>query len=122
MSVEDIQTQKAQILEVYHSFGARLNHPNYNIYNHMVTNVAKICAKHLNSSVNFGNGMMEFMKQASIIQVYTDAKVSGDDVIVTGFRSVYPPQFAGVITVNGGKNYASTKITGKLAFKMPNGK
>ena len=39
MSVEDIQTQKAQILEVYHSFGARLNHPNYNIYNHMVTNI-----------------------------------------------------------------------------------
>jgi hypothetical protein len=88
----------------------------------MVTNVAKMCAKQLNSDANFGTGMMEFMKQASIIQVYTDAKVSGDDVIVTSFRSVYPPQFAGVITVNGGKNYASTKITGKLAFKMPNGK
>jgi flagellin-like hook-associated protein FlgL len=122
MSVEDIQTQKAQILEVYHSFGARLNHPNYNIYNHMVTNVAKMCAKQLNSDANFGTGMMEFMKQASIIQVYTDAKVNGDDVVVTGFRSVYPPQFAGVIMVNGGKNYASTKITGKLAFKMPSGK
>jgi hypothetical protein len=63
--------------------------------------------------------MMEFMKQASIVQVYTNISQKGDNVEVDNFRSVYPPQFSGVITVNGGKNYAATKIFGKLAFKMP---
>ncbi len=122
MTVEDIQKEhnkNPQILQVYQSFGAKLNHQNYNIYFHMVTNVAKMVAQKLNSTAGFGEGMMAFMKQASIIQVYTQIGNSGDDVSVTEFRSVYPPQFEGVILVNGGKNYASTKIFGKLAFKMP---
>ena len=122
MSVEDIQNmhnKNPQLLEVYKSFGAKLNHPNYNIYFHMVTNVAKMVAEELNSKPDFGVGMMDFMKQASIIQVYTQIGNSGDDVSVTEFRSVYPPQFTGTILVNGSKNYASTKIFGKLAFKMP---
>ena len=122
MTVEDIQKEhnkNPQILQVYQSFGAKINHQNYNIYFHMVTNVAKMVAQKLNSTAGFGEGMMAFMKQASIIQVYTQIGNSGDDVSVTEFRSVYPPQFEGVILVNGGKNYASTKIFGKLAFKMP---
>ena len=88
----------------------------------MVTNVAKMVAQKLNATAGFGEGMMAFMKQASIIQVYTQIGNKGDDVSVTEFRSVYPPQFEGVILVNGSKNYASTKIFGKLAFKMPGGK
>ena len=122
MSVEDIQNmhnKNPQLLEVYKSYGAKLNHPNYNIYFHMITNVAKMVAAELNSKPDFGVGMMDFMKQASIIQVYTQIGNSGDDVSVTEFRSVYPPQFTGTILVNGSKNYASTKIFGKLAFKMP---
>ena len=122
MSVEDIQAQhnkNPEIMTVYQSFGAKLQHPNYNIYFHMVTNVAKMLAEKLNKTAGFGEGMMAFMKQASIIQVYTQISNSKDDVAISEFRSVYPPQFEGVITVNGGKNYASTKIFGKLAFKMP---
>lgn len=122
MTVEDIQAQHnkdPKILEVYQSFGAKLDHQNYNIYFHMVTNVAKMVAQKLNATPGFGEGMMAFMKQASIIQVYTQIGNKGDDVSVTEFRSVYPPQFEGIILVNGSKNYASTKIFGKLAFKMP---
>lgn len=125
MTVEDIQKEhnkNPQILTVYQSFGAKLDHQNYNIYFHMVTNVAKMVAQKLNATAGFGEGMMAFMKQASIIQVYTQIGNKGDDVSVTEFRSVYPPQFEGVILVNGSKNYASTKIFGKLAFKMPGGK
>ena len=125
MTVEDIQKEhnkNPQVMEVYQSFGAKLDHQNYNIYFHMVTNVAKMVAQKLNATSGFGEGMMAFMKQASIIQVYTQIGNKGDDVSVTEFRSVYPPQFEGVILVNGSKNYASTKIFGKLAFKMPGGK
>lgn len=119
----DVDTLKAlnndQIMGVYKSFGARLTHPNYNIYYHMISNCAKMVAEKLNADPKFGQGMMEFMKQASIVQVYTNISQKGDNVEVDNFRSVYPPQFSGVITVNGGKNYAATKIFGKLAFKMP---
>lgn len=125
MSVEDIQAahnQIPQLLEVYQAFGAKLDHPNYNIYFHMVSNTSKMVGAALNKRAKFGEGMMEFMKQASIVQVYTDIGNSGGDVSITGFRSVYPPQFEGVVTVNGGKNYAATKIFGKMAFSMPKGK
>ena len=37
----------------------------------MITNVAKLVAKELNSKPDFGVGLMAFMKQASIVQVYT---------------------------------------------------
>lgn len=125
MSVEDVQAAHSsipQMLDVYQSYGAKLQHPNYNIYFHMVTNVAKMVAAKLNTMPKFGEGMMEFMKQASIVQVYTDVSNQGTNVSVSGFRSVYPPQFEGTILVNGSKNYASTKIFGKLAFSMPKGK
>lgn len=120
MTLEDIQqSNNEELLKVYQSFGAKLQHQNYNIYFHMTTNVAKLVAKELNSMPSFGQGLMAFMKQASIVQVYTQIARSADDVLVTEFRSVYPPKFDGVVLVNGGKNYASTKIFGKLAFKMP---
>lgn len=125
MSVEDVQNahnRVPQLLEVYQSYGAKLDHPNYNIYYHMVTNVAKMVAAKLNTMPKFGEGMMEFMKQASIVQVYTEVSNQGPNVSVSKFRSVYPPQFEGTILVNGSKNYASTKIFGKLAFSMPKGK
>ena len=59
----------------------KIESSNYNIYLHMITNVAKMVAEKLNSKPDFGVGMMDFMKQASIIQVYTQIGNSGDDVL-----------------------------------------
>ena len=108
-----------ELMKVYESFGARLKHPNYNLYYHMVTNTAKMVAADLNKDIPFGDGMMAFMQQSSIVQVYTNITQNGESVSVSDFNSVYPPKFDGRILVNGSKNYASTKIFGKLAFKMP---
>ena len=108
-----------ELMTVYESFGARLKHPNYNLYYHMVTNTAKMVAKDLNKDIPFGDGMMAFMQQSSIVQVYTNITQNDNSVSVSDFNSVYPPKFDGRILVNGSKNYASTKIFGKLAFKMP---
>jgi hypothetical protein len=108
-----------ELMTVYESFGARLKHPNYNLYYHMVTNTAKMVAKDLNKDIPFGDGMMAFMQQSSIVQVYTNITQNDNSVSVSDFNSVYPPKFDGRILVNGSKNYAITKIFGKLAFKMP---
>lgn len=120
LTLNDLQALKnPELITVFNSFGAKTDHQNYNLYYHMVSNLAKMVAKRLNEDNDFGEGMMAFMKQSSIVQVYTNIGNTGNDVSVTNFKSVYPPQFDGIITVNGGKNYASTKISGKLAFKMP---
>jgi len=120
ISLEDLEKlNNPQLMEVYESFGAKLNHPGYNLYFHMISNTAKMVARELNKDVGFGAGMMAFMQQASIVQVYTQTATKGNDVVLTSFNSIYPPKFNGTILVNGGKNYASTKIFGKLAFKMP---
>lgn len=122
LTTDDLEElNNPELITVYESFGARKEHPNYNLYYHMITNVAKMVAADLNKDAGFGAGMMAFMQQASIVQVYTDISNNDNDVSVSSFRSVYPPKFAGTILVNGSKNYASTKIFGKLAFKMPKG-
>lgn len=120
LSMDDItELNNPEVMTVFKSFGAKFDHPNYNLYFHLVANTAKMVAQELNKDQSFGEGMMAFMQQASIVQVYTQIANKGNDVAVTSFNSVYPPKFTGTILVNGSKNYASTKIFGKLAFKMP---
>jgi hypothetical protein len=40
----------------------------------------------------------------------------GDDAVLTDFKSVYPPNFEGELKVDGGKNYYSSRVGGKMAF------
>lgn len=40
----------------------------------------------------------------------------GEDAVLSDFKAVYPPNFEGQIKVDGGKNYYSSRIQGKLAF------
>lgn len=106
-----------ELRSIFKSHSAHFNHQNYNPYFHMLANVAKIVANDLNADKDFGNGMLQFMNQASIIQIYTQSKVKENDVLITQFNSVYPPNFDGTIFLNGGKTYTATKIFGKMAFK-----
>jgi hypothetical protein len=122
LGLEDLEKlNNPELLTVREAYGAKFDHPNYNLFYHMVTNCAKMAAAKLNADPKFGEGMMAFMQQSSIVQVYTNVTNNGNTVSVGNFKSVYPPQFDGIILVNGGKNYASTKIFGKLAFSMPKG-
>jgi hypothetical protein len=110
-----------EILDIFKSHSAQFNHQNYNPYFHMLANVAKLVAKELNKDEEFGNGMLQFMNQASIVQIYTQSKVTDADVLITSFNAVYPPNFDGRIFLNGGKTYTATKIIGKMAFNyQPN--
>ena len=40
----------------------------------------------------------------------------GNDAVLNGFEAVYPPNFEGKILMDGGKNYYSGRIGGKMAF------
>lgn len=117
LSVEDIMAHKnPEFQKVFNAYGAQLKHQNYNSYLHLLSNTAKMVADHLNNDPQIGEGMLKFMNQASIVQIYTNGKAQGDDAVINNFRSVYPPQFKGTILFNAGKNYTSTRQGGKMAF------
>jgi len=116
-TIEQIsQAGHTGLVTIYNAYGANFDHQNYNIYMHLLANCAKYAANMLNEDLEFGNGMLQFMNQASIVQIYTNTGHKDDDCYVSGFRSVYPPRFSGRIILNGSKNYASTKVFGKIAF------
>ena len=58
------------------------------------------------------------LNQSSIVQIYTNIGKSGDDVILKDFRAVYPPNFQGKVMLEGGKNYYSSRVGGKMAFNI----
>ena len=80
--------------------------------------VAKTVAKEINKNPEFTQGALALLNQSSIIQVYTKMTKNGEDAVLSDFRAVYPPNFEGQILVDGGKNYYSSRIQGKLAFSF----
>ena len=78
--------------------------------------VAKTVAKEINKNPEFTKGALALLNQSSIIQVYTKMTKKGEDAVLSDFKAVYPPNFEGQIKVDGGKNYYSSRIQGKLAF------
>jgi len=81
--------------------------------------VAKTVAAHVNSNPEFSQGALALLNQSSIIQIYTKMAKKGDDAVLQGFTAVYPPNFEGQVMMDGGKNYYSSRISGKLAFYIP---
>jgi len=102
-------------------FGSKADSPGYNIGLVLLANCAKKVAKKLNEDNDFQEACRAFLNQASIIQVYTDARVVGSDVHITGYRTVYPPKFNGKVLIDAGKNYTSTAIKGKFSFDIGKG-
>ena len=107
--------------KLFIEFGSKSSSPGYNIGLVLLANCAKRVAKTLNEDTAFQEACRAFLNQASIIQVYTDAKVVGGDVHITGFRTVYPPKFNGRVMIDAGKNYTSTAIKGKFSFDIGKG-
>jgi hypothetical protein len=59
---------------------------------------------------------VQFLNYASMMQLYTQAKAVGDDVQITGFNPVYPPNFEGSIALVAGKSYYASGINQKYVF------
>lgn len=96
-------------------YGTKESH-GWNYGNLLLANLAKECAKKVNQDPSFSKGCLAFLNNAGIVQVYTKASVSNNDVKISSFESIYPPQFSGKILLNGSKNYYATRVSGKFAF------
>ena len=98
------------------NYAADTTNKNYNAGLHLLSSVAKHVADRLNRMPKMSEGIQAFMNQASIVQIYLDMKVKGQDAVVTGFRSVYPPNFEGTMIIDAGKSYYATQKPSKFAF------
>jgi hypothetical protein len=88
----------------------------YSVGYHMLAGLAKEVCDAVNLNPSFSKACLDFLNQSAIIQVYTEAKSSGNDVQITGFRSVYPPNFTGSVILTSSKTYYATGIKGRLTF------
>ena len=104
--------------EMFRAFGSQPNAPGYNIALVLLSNIAKTAAADVNKDPAFSKGCLAFLNQASIVQIYTSAAARGEDAVITGFKSVYPPNYSGTAKLDAGKNYTSTQIKGKISFQL----
>lgn len=92
---------------------------NYNIGYHALAGLAKVVADTVNEDCpNFGEACLTFLNSSPLIQIHTDAKADPKGVEITGFRTIWPPQFKGTVRLNAGKSYYTTDAINKFAFEF----
>jgi len=115
--VSDTTKLSPQAKKLFSEYGGRSNVSGYRVGYVLLATLAKKVSEYVNHIPEFGQGCLEFLNQASILQIYTSAKVVGTDVHITGFNAIYPPEYSGTVYLDAGKNYFSSRIAGKISFK-----
>ena len=106
----------AKYAKLCSNYAADTTNKNYNAGLHLLSSIAKHVANRLNAMPKMSKGIQAFMNQSSMVQIYLDMKVKGQDAVVTGFRSIYPPNFEGTMVIDAGKSYFATQKPSKFAF------
>ena len=126
MGLVNVPSKKPKLLskasrELISTFSADTNHPQYSVGLALLAALAKQVCHAINNMPEFNSACIDFLNQSALIQVYTDAKAVGEDVHITGFRSVYPPNFSGRVVLTSGKTYYASGIKGKFTFDYKKG-
>lgn len=114
----DLEGMSKQATDLISNFAVKLETKGFNAGYALLSAASKTVAKFINSDDRFSKGAIALLNQSSIIQVYTNIGKSGNDAVLKDFRAVYPPNFQGKVKVEGGKNYYSSRVGGKMAFKI----
>ena len=112
----DLEGISAKAQQALAPYNVQLATKGFNAGYALLSAVAKTCAARINENPEFTKGALLLLNQSSIIQVYTKMGKSGNDAILGEFKAVYPPNFEGTLKVDGGKNYYSSRVGGKMAF------
>lgn len=114
----DLDNISPKAQKVIAPFQVKLETKGFNAGYALLSAASKTVAKIVNANPQFSKGAIALLNQSSIIQVYTNIGKKGNDAVLKDFRAVYPPNFQGVVKLEGGKNYYSSRIGGKMAFKI----
>ena len=85
---------------------------------HMITCIMYKTADHINFNTNFGVESAKILANAALVQVHTKVVEKGDKWIIKEFHTKYPGNFDVSVAIDPTKHYMSTKIKGKLTFKI----
>jgi hypothetical protein len=88
------------------------------LYYHLMAAVAHEAADKVNKGTNFSQAASDILNNGALVQVYTNAKQSGDQWTLEGFKTVYPSKAVTGVVLSAGKNYSSTDIKGNFTFKI----
>lgn len=105
-----------QYAKLTQNYMADTTNQNYMAGLHLLASIAKLVAAKLNSLPDMSAGLQAFMNQASMVQIHLGMRTKGDDAIITGFKSVYPPRFAGTMVIDASKTYYATSKPDKMSF------
>ena len=112
----DLKGISKQALQILSPFKVQLETTGFNAGYAILSAIAKTVAAKINENPEFTKGALALLNQSSIVQIYTKMGKKGEDAILGEFKAVYPPNFEGRILMDGGKNYYSSRVGGKLAF------
>jgi hypothetical protein len=90
--------------------------PRYNIGYQVLSVIAEDMASAVNKIKGFGDVCIKLVNASPIIQLYAKTAKKDEDVAVTGFDALYPPDFKGVIALDASKVYYSTGTNGRYTF------
>lgn len=123
ISTEDFQktfTLSEELNKILKAYKADTG-PGYRPSFHLISAIAKEVCIQINSSQRFSEAMKELLSHSNLIQVNSNIKLVGEnkqDCQFTEFKIKYPPTFKGTIKANSSRNYSSTRIRGKISFKI----
>ena len=112
----DLNGISKQARKVLSPYKVQLSTKGFNAGYAILSAVAKTVAAKINENPEFTKGALALLNQSSIVQIYTKMGKKGEDAVLGQFKAVYPPNFEGKILMDGGKNYYSSRVGGKLAF------
>jgi hypothetical protein len=114
----DLNDMSPQAQKIAEPFAFKLETKGFNTGYALLSAASKTCAKLVNADDNFSKGALALLNQSDIIQLYTKMGKRGDDAVLGEFKAVYPPTFSGRVLLEGGKNYYSSRVGGKMAFAI----
>ena len=114
----DLEGISPQAQKIAEPFAFKLETKGFNTGYALLSAVSKTCAKVVNADDNFSKGAIALLNQSDIIQVYTNMGKSKNDAVLGDFKVIYPPTFSGKVLLEGGKNYYSSRVGGKMAFAI----
>ena len=114
-NLEDMSPKATDLIS---NFNVKLETKGFNAGYALLSAASKTVAKVINAEDNFSKGAIALLNQSDIIQLYTKMGKRGNDAVLGEFRAVYPPSFSGKVLIEGGKNYYSSRVGGKMAFAI----
>jgi hypothetical protein len=118
---KQISSKDMQVFNELMSGMAASDKPNYSVGYHILAGLAKKVVEDINHDTKLSEACLKFLNVTPIMQLYLKTSIKGDDVVVTGITTTYPPHFSGRVKLDYSKVYYSTGTNGRVTFAYNGG-